>query len=259
MRAASLACFVVLFASWPLVPAVAGDDAPLTSRELRALSAQGANREVQRDLNSILKGTGKIARGNRISVGTVWIRTKSYGTQFPGLCRSDNLFLKYDQLEDRPSEDSPVRPYGVESTASYRVVGTVRPNDWKPSRQEKTWQPACADLNDDHWFSGSNDNVAYEGLVVLREAAARLKSDTAPGFDCTKVNLLKDKDCRQTMLAAMTVTQLYSIDACQPFPRCYQYNLGGWKMTIVANWSGDESALPQIEKIELDEPDIVVT
>jgi len=227
---------------------------------MRTLSAQQANRAVRRDLSSILKGTGKIGRGNLVAVGSVWIRTKSYGTQFPGLCRGDDLILKYDQLEDRPSEDSPVRPYGIESRASYRVVGTVKPNDWKRSRQETTWQPACADLNDEHWFSASDDNAAYEGVVALREAAARLKSDTVPGFDCTKAKLPEDKDCRQTILAAMTVADLYSVDACEPVaPGCYHYHLGEWTMTIVTKSSGDDDDPPRIEKIELDQPDIIVT
>lgn len=259
MRAAFL-CFVVLLAFLPSAPAAAGDDAALTSRQLRALSAQRTNQQVRRDLNSILKGTGKIGRGNRIAVGSVWMRTKSYGTQFPGLCRSDYLILKYDQVEDQPSEDSPILPYGLESSPSYRVVGTVRPNDGKRSRQEKTWQPACADLNEDHWFSASNDTEAYEGVVALTEAAARLQSKTVPGFDCAKVKLPKDKDCKQTMLAAMTVAHLYGVGPCEPAaPHCYQYDLGEWTMTIVAKWGDDDGGRPRIEKIELDEPNIIVT
>lgn len=260
MRAAFL-CFVFLLALLPTAPAAAGDDAPLTSRQLRALSAQRTNQQVRRDLNSILKGTGKIGRGNRIAVGSVWMRTKSYGTQFPGLCRSDYLILKYDQLEDQPSEDSPVLPYGIESNSSYRVVGAVRPSDRKRSRQEKTWQPACTDLNEDHWFSASNDVEAYEGVVALTEAAARLRSETVPGFDCAKARLPKDKDCKQTMLAAMAVANLYGIDACEPAaPGCYRYSLGDWTMTIVTKWGDDDDGdRPRIEKIELHEPDIIVT
>jgi len=260
MRAEFLTCLAVILTTSLAAPAAAGDDAPLTSRQMRALSAQKANRQVRRDLNSILKGTGKIARGNRVAVSTVWIQTKSYGTQFPGLCRSDNLFLNYNQLEDRPSEDSPIRPYGVESTASYRVVGAVRQNDWKHSRQETTWQPACAGLNDEHWFSASNDVDAYEGVVVLREATTRLKTDTSPVFDCTKANLPKDRDCKQTMLAAMAVANLKSIDACEPAAtHCRHYDLGEWTMTILTDWSGGDAGPPRIEKIELDGPNIIVT
>jgi len=261
MRAPFLACLVqFLLAACLSVPAAAGDEAPLTSRQMRALSAQRANRQVRRDLNSILKGSGKIARGNRVSVGTVWIQTKSYGTRFPGLCRSDNLYLKYSQLEDSPSEDSPIRPYGVASTATYRVVGDVRPNDWKRSRQETTWQTACADLNDEHWFSASNDDEAYEGVVALREAIARLRGDQAPIFDCTKADLPQGKDCKQMMLEAMTVANLYGVDACEPAAvGCRHYDLGEWTMTILLNWSGSDGDPPRIDKIELEGPNIIVT
>ena len=260
MRAACFTCFVVILWIGLSAPAAAGDDAPLTSRQMRALSAQGANRQVRRDLNSILKGTGKINRGNLVAVATALIRIRSYGTRFAGLCRSDSLFLKYDQLEDRPSEDSPIYPYGVESTANYRVIGNVRPTDWRRSRQETTWQPACIGLSDEHWFSASNDVDAYEGVVALREAAERLKSETAPPFDCTKASLSKDRDCKQTMLAAMTVANLYGVDVCvSDTVRCYRYDLGEWAMTITASWSGGDSNLPRIEKVELEPPDIVVT
>jgi len=261
MRAPFLACLVqLILAACPSAPAAAGEEAPLTSRQMRALSAQRANRQVRRDLNSILKGSGKIARGNRVSVGTVWIQTKSYGTQFPGLCRSDNLFLKYSQIEDRPSEDSPIRPYGVESTATYRAVGVVRPNDGKRSRQETTWQTACVDLNDEHWFSASNDDDAYEGVVALREATAKLRTDKVPVFDCTKADLPQGKDCKQTMLEAMTVANLYSVDACEPAAAgCRHYDLGEWTMTILSNWSGRDGDPPRIDKIELDGPNIIVT
>jgi hypothetical protein len=190
----------------------------------------------------------------------VLMTTPSYGTQFPGLCRSDQLSLNYATLDDRPSEDVPVRPYGLESSSVYRVVGTLRSRDPARSRLGTTWQAACANLSDDHWFSASDDATAYSGVLTLRIAADALKADKPPPINCAKASLTQGQDCKQAMLDAMTVAYLSSVAPCEPKEgRCYTYELGDWSLTIFVTDDSDENNTPKIEKIDLEGPMIVVT
>ena len=159
----------------------------LSTRDRQALSAKEADRVARRDLLSILQPAGRNERGNLRRMLSAGFLTKPYATAYRGLCRKDMLTVSYGTTAtDDRYEDAPLRPYGLELSALFRVTS----RDFRVERRSEKFGPepfedACSSTSAaDTWFFADNENVAAVGYAVVMAADKALVDGTLKPATC---------------------------------------------------------------------------
>jgi hypothetical protein len=238
--------FVFLMALFVLgFPAVTSAQEELSSTELRALSKSAANKQARHDLLSILKPMEQYPTGNRRQVGDIWLTTKAYGTQIPGICARDLLSLYYAPTEPgRATEDVPVRPYKVKASTSYTFVrppsAKMLRNSDKAEAYRMPWQSECSKAPEDDflgWFDADEPEFAVRGFLALQVAVARVKAGTLMPKSCADPLVESQKTCLEGVAMLGTdPDQLDSVKRCKADVGmdCFAIDAHWMDITIIA-------------------------
>jgi hypothetical protein len=228
------------------IPSLAFASEPLTSREMRALSAREANKQVREDLLSILKPMGKVGHGMRRQVGDLWMHTQPYGTEYKGLCRRDTVSLYYAPTDKTPEyEDQPVRPYRIEAESSYAFVSHPKPEYLADDDERRSpFQSECARATKEEWagwFTANDPRLALLGTLAMQ---AGVEWAQMPGHElksCTKDKQGKSLNCANELISSAKVENLESISTCDADKDqvCYTIVAGSFEMTIKAKKKSD--------------------
>ncbi len=244
--------------------AVAAQDGAST-RELVELSPQAANRTVQKDLLSVLTPVRQIRSGMFRQLHGVYLVTKAYGTEFDGLCRRDELSLRYAQTEQgQAPEDAPVRPYGIEAAPSFHIIRLPTPEPEDADRQADVWQPKCAAAGHDdkaNWFGAPDAHTAVQGALVLEAAVKAVRLGTLKAQPCPSVYEPKGSTCEAAILENGDLSRLDKIETCpaESDTLCYAINLNvSSRLTIKARAQGEALTPGPVTSIAI-EQFIIVT
>jgi hypothetical protein len=245
---------------------VSAQDA-LSTRQREALASRAANKTTQRDLLSIFKPVGKIDSGMLRRLRGVGLQTRSFGTEFPNVCRRDTLSLRYAPAGDdgpppsRP-EDTPLAPYGVEADSVFHVIGKARPERASRDTAALVFQPACAAIGDeDGWFGAEDAFHALQGAVVFEQALDAVRAGKLKAKPCPDIFDPKKATCEQAINAVGDLSKLDSIASCPADEGtvCYDIDLASsTKLTITARGDQDSVAPGEILSIAIEQY-IVVT
>jgi hypothetical protein len=246
-----------------LSPAVAQE--ATTTRERTALPPKSANRMIQRDLLSVLEPVTSIHTGMFRQLRAVGTTTKPFGTEFDGLCRRDQVTLRYAATEAAASpEDAALRPYSVEAQPWFHLARLPRNISPNPKRDEGVWQSKCAAvgaLDNDSWFMAQDARTAMQGVLMLDAAVKAVRSGTLKAEPCP--NMIDDKKsttCEAAILAAGDISKIDSVEACpsDADSLCYILDLASsTKLTIKGRPSDNSLAPSAITSIAVEQYIIV--
>lgn len=170
----------------------AAAETALNTLEMRALPSDRANRQVHRDLLSILRPIGRISSGNMRRVGDVWMHTKASATDYRSLCQRDTLSLNYALVEQgEPIEQVPLRPVSLNAERSYRFVAKPKPEYLEEANRDGHYRSPFAsecrraDRADDNnewegWFVAESPELALAGGFAMLAVQEWAK---APGHE----------------------------------------------------------------------------
>lgn len=233
-----------------------------TTRQLKTLSREAANRAVQRDLLSILEPSGKIDSGMSTWLRGVDLVTRPFGTEFEGVCRRDAVALRYARTETGGTPaDWPVRPYSIEAHPIFHIIQLPKiEND--PSRPSRSpvEQPACANVprpwtvrdgadKDDEsasWFTAQDAFHGVQAGFLADMAIRAVKAGTLKPEPCADSVFPENHSCKDQILAAGTLADIDSVESCPADTGaiCYQIAFaGGTELTIRA-LGNDENPVP---------------
>jgi hypothetical protein len=233
-----------------LIGAVA--DRAISRLDVQAMSAGEKNKQVRKDLLSILQPSTSLYNSNRRSLeGDVWLHTKASATQFKSLCQRDTVLLHYAAIDKAGrAEEWRSLPYKIESTRSYRFVSPPKP-DYVAATQADGYErspfaPECraADKNPDNdewsgWFEASSPELAMDGgfaMLALQEWAKRP--------DAQFINCKADTDphwCKTAGESAIDLEMIGGVETCaadKPDTICVQLGKYGEQFTIRARQTG---------------------
>jgi hypothetical protein len=236
-----------------------------STRELVKLPPRAANRTVQKDLLSVLEPVREIRSGMLRQLHGVYLVTKAYGTEFEGVCRRDELSLRYAPTEqDSALEDAPVRPYGIEATPSFHIIKLPTREPGDDDRQSHVWQPQCVAAGHDdkaNWFGAPDAHAAVQGALVLEAALKAIRLGTLKAQPCPSVYEPKGATCEAAILEIGDLSRLDTIEICpaEADTLCYAISLNvSTKLTIKAQAEGEALAPGPVTSIAI-EQFIIVT
>lgn len=200
--------------------AVAQDD-ELSTAEREALSAKAADRQARRDIESLLKPSGKFERGMFIVLRGTTLETLPYATSYPGLCQRDELGIDYapDPANGRPVDaNTPLRPYRLRLSTSFNLDR----RRFRPMRMEQTQRDrdaGCIANEQGETFFAPDEDAAVAGYTALQSLAARLRAGSLTLSAC---DAEKGTSCTQVVLGVVSPGHLGQIQACPAVPgtRC---------------------------------------
>jgi len=212
-------------------------DDPLTTREMRALSAGQADRQIRQDLLSLLQPAGKIGTGNVRRIHDLWLNTRPYATQFTGLCRRDTVSVSYaPTVDSRAYEDTPIRPYAVDASHHYYFAAPPRRAELT-DKGDRAWrspfQDECAHAGKDEWagwFTADDPRLAMLGAFAMQAAVEWARM---PGHELAGCAPLM-RDCAKDLIASAKRENLDSIETCDAGKDqlCYKVTANSFEMTI---------------------------
>lgn len=176
-----------------------------------ALSPASANRQVQRDLLSLLRPSGSLSSGMLIRLRGVGLVTHAVGTQFDGLCRRDAVSVLYAPSDsNEPPRDRPLRPYGVEAHPEFHA--THLPLRGRPGNDGRVDLGGCGALDRDdkiNWFTAPDPKQAALAANALRIALELVRQGSTPLLSCSNI-----KDCRGFVQKFGDMDRIDSIESC---------------------------------------------
>jgi hypothetical protein len=171
-----------------------GGQATVTKDDFRTQPPTLTERQLRDQFWSIFeKPDERRERPARRPLDSVWLTTRPYPTEVPGLCRQDSVVLHFAQAERMPDivdAQTPVRAYGFDSSASFRFL---RPpersySDQLLDRREKRdfWTGACTRIakDDAEWLSAPDAQTAVDGWRAGMSAAAALAAGKIKVSNC---------------------------------------------------------------------------
>ena len=241
----------------------AAQDLPNTG-QMTALPPVAANRTVRADLLSVLQPVRKISRGNLLRLRGVRLLTHPYGTEFNGLCRRDELDLKYAPVDLAPKPaEQPLQPYGIEAAPAFHVAHLPSRVADRSNTSELIWSETCDRLEHDddaRWFRADTALHAAQGVNFLQAAVDRVKAGTLKAEPCTELFNAKTT-CEQVILEQGDMTKINQIEVCPSTPDlvCYSIDLS-WstRLTITGKVAEGQLVPTMIETITVEQY-VVVT
>lgn len=220
-----------------------------TTRDLVKLPPHAANRTVQKDLLSVLEPVRQIRSGMLRQLRGVYLVTKAYGTEFDGVCRRDELSLRYAPTEQDPTpEDATLRPYGIEASPSFHIIKLPAREPAENGHREDVWQPRCiaAGRDDDStWFGARDAHTAVQGALVLEAALKAVRLGALKAQPCPSVYDQKSSTCEAAILENGDLSKLDSVETCpaEGGTLCYMVSLNvSTRLTIKALAQGEALA-----------------
>ncbi len=178
---------IVLIAGLLVFANNAAAEQPLTTNKMWALAPGQADRRAESDLLSVLTPAHGFKKGMLRMVRGTTFTTAAHGSEYESLCRRDDLTLLYAWTTDKGGiEDRPMKPYGVETTASFADIGLAD----QPIEKHDVWSPACKALDQRHdvsWFTARDDRQAMEAVLLYRQARTEVRTGTLKPEPCPSV------------------------------------------------------------------------
>jgi hypothetical protein len=230
-----------------------------TTPQMKALAPGAANRVIQDDLLSVLEPSGRIHAPMSRVLPNAKLVTRSYGTEYEGLCRRDAVRLLYapSRRGEKP-ENWPIHPYGIEATPTFHIVhlpqiatsaeAAQRPLVDQPECVEvdKHWRKrADADEEEDdpaEWFTAPDTFHAIRAGFALEMALAALKAGSLKPEPCPDIERF-GRTCIGDILGAGGLPRIYAVTRCpaETGSICYVIDFRpGTTVTITAR--GDEQS-----------------
>jgi hypothetical protein len=243
-----------------LAPTLAAAQEPLTSDQRRALGDAEADRLIRKELLSILRPLPDgFGGGNRRRIGDQTLFTRSYGTAYANLCRTDLLTVHYAPTDGRERyEDSPIAPYGVSVDTWYHLSGPPR-RKAEPFTDQEVWDEACERLTPEtyvEWFDAPSEEAAALAGNLLQATLERVRAGTLKPEDCEGLHDDK-KSCAELLLEAAAephrISRVLICDA--PAGRsCYRIEIG-WNtaLTVVFTRGPDAIVPDRIESLKVEQ------
>lgn len=189
---------LALTAAMLVAPSVAAQDEVL-SKDLQAKSAQEAERQARRDLDSLLEEFSGYNVGNRkLFQGDVWFWTDPRASDARGLCERDLLQIIYQPTNARSNNASEfsvkARGIGAERYYSFLEEPTSDTLDRmygdNPSSTDTADRKCRSQRNEEWlgWFTAESPIAAVQGYLALLAARDALDAGlvTLDGCDSDK-------------------------------------------------------------------------
>lgn len=215
----------VALAAGMLIGAAA--DRAISRLDARAMSDAEKNRQVRKDLLSILLPSKTLYSSNRISMdGDVWLHTRASATPYRTLCQRDTLLLYYGSIEQSGRyEERPALPYKLDVNRSYRFVGAPKTEYLTEAIQaEEPRSPFAGECRKadhtgekdewDGWFEAASPDLAMEGGFAMLALAEWAKQPANQFGNC-----IKDADpaqCKARAEYGLNLDQLGGVERCKP-------------------------------------------
>ena len=235
----------------------------LTTSQMTALPPGAANKTVRTDLLSLFQPVQKISRGMLVRLRGVQLVTHPYGTEFNGLCRRDELDLKYapTDLASKPAAQ-PLQPYGFDAAPAFHIARLPSRVADRRDNSELIWSETCDRLEHDdgaHWFGADTALHAAQGANFLQAAVDRVKAGTLKAEPCTD-RLNSKTTCEQVILEEGDLAKIDQIAVCPSTPglACYAIDLdASTRLTITGKVAEGELVPTTIETITVEQYVIV--
>ncbi|HEY2178506.1 MAG TPA: hypothetical protein VGH15_07980, partial [Caulobacteraceae bacterium] len=188
-----------------------------TTRGLTSLPPKAADRTAKKDLLSVLAPVDHISSGMRVRLGEVDMLTAPYGTPLSGLCRYDDLILKYAPTASAPrGAEQPVRPYGIEAEAWFHAIRAPIAELAPPKAAAAVWDDDCDKLSTTpsaFWFRAPSAEDAARAVNLLFAATSALKAGRVRTTDCADFARWK-MTCEQMVLDKGRIDQITHVSPC---------------------------------------------
>jgi hypothetical protein len=203
-----------------LVVALAGPAwaaAPISKTEIRGLPDREAKRRVMAQLSDLLVADGYgSSKGHRpkVPLSDLWFRTRAHGTATAGVCVSSTVVIRFRAVADGPrSADTPVAASDIESTAYYRLLRPVDPDDMDrldaADQVQADSDCAAIDVRNADMIVAPDEDTLVTSLWLLRKAKAAQRSRQPAALDCEGF-----KQSCDALLAALDPAKIQSVDKC---------------------------------------------
>ncbi|MEQ1497893.1 MAG: hypothetical protein ABL914_04470 [Novosphingobium sp.] len=239
----------VALAAGVLIGAAA--DRAISRADVRGMSDAEKNRQVRKDLLSILLPSKSLYASNQLGLeGDVWLHTRASATAYKSLCQRDTLLLYYTAM-DRvgPHADRLSRPYAITANRSYRFAAPPKPEyvtaaeDAEQARSPfsgecRKLDPASRDEEWTGWFKASSPEKAMEAGFAMLALESWLAHSTNQFENCRN-----DKDaaaCRSNgdYVSLDTIGEVEDCIPDSPDRVCVQMGHYGSIYTIQAHKTG---------------------
>lgn len=242
-----------------LVLAAASGALAETTRQLTQLPPNAADKVAKQDLLSVLAPVRKISSGMRVQLGGIEFSTKPYGTAMKGLCRYDNVTLKYAPVATSSNlRDEPIRPFGIEAEAWYHAIGAPIEELAPESASRAIWGEECRKLPTSlptSWFRAASDETAARGVNLLAVAIKAVRAgEVKLGGVCGMRG--PPVACDGVVLKEGRVDKITEVDACPADQGhvCYKVSVGDdVEVTIRATTNPDSLAPQRIDGVSAEE------
>lgn len=271
MRRNATSWFCVL-AVLAFAPSAQARHDPSTNDRFR-LRGAAVNAQLQADLLSTLEPIRKIYMGNRIPLSDVTFYSRPYAEGFDGLCRHDELTLRYtmmdragqvDDFSARPtyeaSMNTPLHAYGFEARPAYHALKPPMPVD--NGIRSRPWAADCARLSgrdEVNWYRADDEDNAAEGPHWLQATVDLLRAGKLTVSSC-KAGRSTD-DCVAMVLDQAKLEKIASISSCASDAKsaCFEIEVGyGLVLTIKGRRSAHGLDPAAIDSLAV-EQEVVVT
>ena len=259
----------VALAAGVLIGAAA--DRAISRSDVQEMSDAEKNRQVRKDLLSILQPSNSLYNSNFRSLrGDAWLQVRASATQYRSLCQRDTLSIFYESI-DRTGDarDWPALPYAISSKRSYRFVAPPKPEYLEQAAQAEVrrspFDSECRNADqirkDDEWngwFTAESDEIAMDGGFAMLALMDWVKLPGSVFESCRKE--ANPKECTDRMDYSIKLDSIGEVQYCkteQAGEQCIVLGKYGLIFTIRARDTGKPIEAADITSVDFEEMIIV--
>ncbi len=261
--------FAVTLLAGILIGAAAGQ--AISRSDVQAMSVTEKNRQVRKDLLSILQPSNSLYNSNhRALQGDAWLQVRASATQYRSLCQRDTLSIYYestDRTGDAP--DWPALPYAISSKHSYRFVAPPKPEYLAQAAQAEVrrspFDSECRNADqirkDDEWngwFTAESDEIAMDGGFAMLALMDWVKLPGSVFESCRKE--ANPKECTDRMDYSIKLDDIEGVEYCKAEKageQCVVLGKYGSIFTIHARDTGKPMQAADITSVDFEQMIIV--
>lgn len=184
-----------IIAAMPLLLLQPAGQSTVTKEDFRRQAPTITDRQLRDQLWGIFqKRDQRRNKPAKRPLSDIWLNTRAYPTEVPGLCRKDITILRFaraDSASETRDAQTPVRAYGIESFPNYLFL---RPPERRYQEahdydaRERGWDGPCARQSTEEgwWLRAHDEAEAVDGYRAGRISAAALASGSAKIDKCDR-------------------------------------------------------------------------
>lgn len=255
----------VALAAGVLIGAAAGQ--AISRSDVQAMSVTEKNRQVRKDLLSILLPSNSLYNSNH---RYLQLQVRASATQYRSLCQRDTLSIYYESI-DRTGDarDWPALPYAISSKRAYRFVAPPKPEYLEQAAQAEVrrspFDSECRNADqirkDDEWsgwFTAESDEIAMDGGFAMLALMDWVKLPGSVFESCRKV--ANPKECTDRMDYSIKLDDIEGVQYCKAEKagkQCVVLGKNGSIFTIHARDTGKPMQAADITSVDFEEMIIV--